>query len=109
MEAISVMSPPNHSVGHVLYVNGPLGGPTNTRVRHQIASLLRSGERHIVLDLKQVTSLDAAGVGELVRAHNMARAAGATVQLVNPRAHVRQLIERVGLGDVLLADLATLK
>jgi anti-anti-sigma factor len=73
-------------------------------VRHRIASLLRCGERQIVLDLKHMPSIDAAGVGELVRAHNMARAVGATVLFVNPNVHVRELITRVGLGDVLLTD-----
>ena len=67
-------------------------------------ALLRCGERHIVVDLKQVTRIDAAGVGELARVYNMARAVGATVQLVNPSARVRALISRVGLADVLLAD-----
>jgi anti-anti-sigma factor len=76
-------------------------------VRHQISSLLRCGERQIVVDLKHLTSIDAAGVGELVRSHNMARAVGATVQFVNPNLHVRELITRVGLGDVLLTDYET--
>jgi len=79
----------------------------NNEVRHRIGSLLRCGERQIVLDLKHVTSIDAAGVGELVRAHNMARAVGATVVFVNPGVHVRELITRVGLGDVLLTDHVT--
>jgi anti-anti-sigma factor len=76
-------------------------------VRHQISSLLRCGERLIVVDLKHLTSIDAAGVGELVRSHNVARAVGATVQFVNPSVHVRELISRAGLGDVLLADNVT--
>ena len=59
----------------------------NKEVRHRIGSLLRCGERQIVLDLKMM-SIDAAGVGELVRAHNMARAVGATVVFVNPSVHV---------------------
>ena len=107
MEAISVVSPPDHTAGHTLYVNGLLGTPMNKDVRHRIGSLLRCGERQIVLDLKHVTNIDAAGVGELVRAHNMARAVGATVVFVNPSAHVRELITRVGLADVLLTDHVT--
>ena len=98
------MSPRCSTPGHILYVNRPLRAPMDGDVRHQMAALLRCGERHIVVDLKQVTRIDAAGVGELVRAYNMARAVGATVQLVNPSARVRALISRVGLADVLLAD-----
>jgi len=101
------MSSLNHTAGHILYLDGAFGTTMNRKVRHQIASLLRCGERQIIVDLAQVTSIDAAGVGELVRAHNMARAAGATIYFVNAAAHVRELIARVGLGDILLTDPVT--
>ncbi len=101
------MSPASSTASYILYIDGPLGAPMHREVRDQIASLLRCGERQIVLDLREVTNIDAAGVGELVQTYNMARAAGAMVQFVNPGAHVRELIERVGLADVLLTDPVT--
>ena len=101
------MSSASHTDGHILYLDNVLGTATNRQVRHQIASLLRCGERQILVDLAQVTSIDAAGVGELVRAHNMAHAVGATIHFVNAAAHVRELIARVGLSDILLTDHVT--
>ena len=90
--------------GQVLYIDRPLRVPIDTNVRHCVRALLRHGERDVVLDLTRVTSIDAAGLGELVRAHNMARAVNGTVHVVNPGAWVRELIERAGLGDLLLAE-----
>jgi anti-anti-sigma factor len=86
----------------ILYVDGPLHRPTGCDVRHRVKALLRRGERRIVLDLSQVPKIDAAGIGELVRVYNMARAVDATVQVANADAWVRGVIERVGLGGLLL-------
>jgi len=43
-----------------------------------------------------------------VRAYNMARAADGTIHVVNTNRWVRELIERVGLDALLLADRVTL-
>lgn len=90
--------------GHVLYIDRPLRVPIDAQVRHCVRALLRGGERDVVLDLAGVTNIDAAGLGELVRAHNMASAVNGTVHVVNAGARVRQLIELAGLGELLLAD-----
>jgi anti-anti-sigma factor len=98
------MTAPCFTNGHIVHVKGPLRAPVNGDVRRRMSALLQCGERHIVLDLERLTRIDAAGLGELVRAYNMARALDATCQVVNPNARVRELIERGGLADVLLAD-----
>jgi anti-anti-sigma factor len=54
-----------------------------------------------VLDLTRVSRLDAAGVGELVRAYNMTMAAQGVLRIAHPTAWVRQILERVGLFDIL--------
>jgi len=77
-------------------------------VGHGVRALLHCGQRRIVLDLTRVSDIDAAGIGELVRAYNMARAANGTMQVVNTTRWVRELIERVGLDAILLADPVTL-
>jgi anti-anti-sigma factor len=102
---MSVSGRPCSIHGGILYLDGPLrmGGA----VRRRVGALLRRGERQIILDLKGVTSIDAAGLGELVRAYKLARATNGTLHVVNPRARVRKLIERVGLGDLLLAEPVT--
>jgi anti-anti-sigma factor len=76
-------------------------------LRHGVKVLLRSGQRRIVLDIARVSKIDAAGVGELVRAYNMARAVNGTVHVENATAWVREVIERVGLGDHLFRDRMT--
>jgi len=78
------------------------------KVRHDVRALLHCGERRIVLDLTRVSDIDAAGIGELVRAYNMARAENGTMQVVNTTPWVRELIERVGLDALLLPDPVTL-
>jgi anti-anti-sigma factor len=89
---------------HVVHIDGPLRIPMDRDVRHDVRTLLSRGERLIVLDLTRVSRIDAAGIGELVRAYNMARAVNGTIQVINPNRWVRHLIERVGLADVLLTD-----
>jgi anti-anti-sigma factor len=70
-------------------------------LRHNVRALLRRGERIIVLDLTRVSRIDAAGVGELVRAYNMAIAENSVLQIVNAAAWVQEILERVGLFDIL--------
>ena len=88
----------------LLSVEGPLCTPVSTALRHTVRGLIRRGECHIVLDVNQVSSIDAAGLGELVRAYNMARVAQGTFRIVNPSPLVREAIARVGLLDLLKAD-----
>ena len=101
------LSRPYSTDGRILYIDGPLGEPMCGRVRHRIGALLRGGERQIVLDMTGVTSIDAAGIGELVRAYNMARAVEGTLHVANPSARARRAIERAGLSDFLLPPRVT--
>ena len=69
--------------------------------------LLRRGERDIVLDLSRVASIDAAGVGELVRAYNMTVAMDGLLRIVHVNKRVREMLERAGLLTFLNGDRAT--
>jgi anti-anti-sigma factor len=88
----------------VLTVEGPLRAPVDCVLRSQVKTLLDRGARHIVLNLDRVPGVDAAGVGELVRLHNTAAAAGGVLRVYGARAHVRELLSRVGLYELLHAD-----
>jgi anti-anti-sigma factor len=101
---MTVVSWPDLITGSVLSVDGRLRAPVDREIRHQVRTLLRRGERHIILDLTRVSSIDAAGVGELVRAHNMARALSGAVRVVNPNRRVRHAIVRAGLDAFLLKE-----
>jgi anti-anti-sigma factor len=87
----------------VVVVEGPLRVPETRWLRRRIRAHLRRGERTIVLDLARVSRIDAAGVGELVRAYNMATRAGGTLRIVHATSWVREILERVGLFGVLSA------
>jgi anti-anti-sigma factor len=79
-------------------------GPTLTaELRHRVHALLRCGEREIVVDVGRLSSIDAAGVGQLVRAYNVTRALKGGLRVANATARVREVLERVGLFDVLRA------
>jgi anti-anti-sigma regulatory factor len=64
-----------------------------------VRALVRRGARDIVLNLAGVSRIDAAGVGELVRAFNVTRAADAACRIVESGPWVREILQRVGLFD----------
>ena len=85
----------------IVPVAGPLLVPVNQALRESVRTLLRQGERVIVLDLGQVTRIDAAGVGELVRAFNLTAAVNGRLLITNGRARVREVLDRAGVLDLL--------
>jgi anti-anti-sigma factor len=87
----------------VLHVQGPLRVPTDDEVRHDVRALLCRGERSIVLDLGRVSAIDAAGVGQLVRAYNLTRAVNGTLRIKHAAPKVREMLIRAGLFDRLSA------
>jgi anti-anti-sigma factor len=54
-----------------------------------------------MLDLARVSRIDAAGVGELVRAYNMTTAAGGVLRIANATTMVRELLELAGLFELM--------
>jgi anti-anti-sigma regulatory factor len=56
-----------------------------------------------VLDLAGIARIDAAGIGELVRAYNIAIARDGALRIANTNPWVREMLERVGLFDRLNA------
>jgi len=88
----------------IVAVKGPLRVPINREVRDNVRALLRQGERGIVLDLSEVTRIDAAGVGELVRVFNVTAAVNGRLRITNANPWVHQVLERTGLFDVLTGE-----
>jgi anti-anti-sigma factor len=85
----------------VLKVEGPLHASLGAEVRRKVQALLQRGERTIVLSLARVRTLDAAGVGELVRVHNLVVAANGRLRIAHTTDNVRTLLDRLGLFDLL--------
>jgi anti-anti-sigma factor len=84
-----------------VYLQGALRAPLDAELRRTVCGLLRRGERLIVVDLAGVRRIDAAGVGELVRAYNMAVAAQGGLRIVHSTTWVREIVQRVGLFEIL--------
>jgi anti-anti-sigma factor len=89
----------------VVPVEGPLRVPVNRAVRDNVRALLRRGERVIVLDLAEVTRIDAAGVGELVRAFKLTAAVNGRLWITNASPWVRKVLERAGVFDLLTGEM----
>jgi anti-anti-sigma factor len=90
----------------VVHVQGALRVPTDDELRHNVRTLLCRGERSIVLDLGRVSAIDAAGVGQLVRAYNLTRAVNGTLRIKHAAPKVREMLVRAGLFNRLSAPSA---
>jgi anti-anti-sigma factor len=103
--ALPFVARPGSPDGPVVHLDArSLRSPVDRAVGARVQSLLQRGERTIVLDLGRVATIDAAGMGELVRAYNLAAASDARLRIANTPARVRQLLERVGLFSRLSAQ-----
>jgi anti-anti-sigma regulatory factor len=85
----------------VLRVNGPLYQERGRELRHEVQLLLGRSPKVIRLSLAEVSDIDAAGLGELVRIHNLAVAARRGVRITGATTHVRAILDRVGLLEIL--------
>jgi anti-anti-sigma factor len=85
----------------MLHISGALCAPTSGHLVRRVESLLDRGERSIVLSLADVSDLDAAGVGALVGARNLAEAAGGSLRVVDAAGWTRALLARTGLLGIL--------
>ena len=88
----------------IVRVGSRLRTPVSAELRHRVETLLRRGDRRILLDLAAVSDLDAAGLGELVRAYNVTIAANGVLRVAHAFGRVRELLDRVGLFDLLDVD-----
>jgi anti-anti-sigma factor len=85
----------------ILSVDGTLRTPVNAKLRRRLDALLYRGERQVVLDLAEVRDIDAAGIGELVRAFNTVQAAGGVLHVAHASRHVRRLLHVTGVFALL--------
>lgn len=80
-----------------IYSGAGLDGPVQT--------MMRNGHRRVVLNLAQVRTLDAAGIGALVGAWLAMRAAGGELVLMCPSRRIEEMLIAVGLhGYFRVAD-----
>jgi anti-sigma B factor antagonist len=67
-------------------------GPPVDSLRQTLENLAAHGEHCIVLTLAEVSKLDSSGIGLLVKALQLCKAAGGSVKLVNPAKVVLQTL-----------------
>jgi anti-sigma B factor antagonist len=72
-------------------------------VRNTIKDLVNSGQKNILINLKDVTYLDSAGLGEMVGAYASVTNAGGSVKLLHPQNKVHDLLQVTKLYTVFVA------
>ena len=85
----------------IVPVEGALRAPATAKLRRRVEALVGRGERQVVLDLADLSEIDAAGIGELVRAFNAVKAAGGVLQVAHASRHVRKLLQVTGVLSLL--------
>jgi anti-anti-sigma factor len=85
----------------VVRVEGPLHVPCIGHLTQRVRTLIGRGERHIVLDLAGVSSIDAAGIGELMHIHRLLMAREGALRVMNVVRRTRIPLQRVGVFDLL--------
>jgi anti-sigma B factor antagonist len=85
----------------VLALAGDIDINTAPQVRDRLAGLQAAGQTSIVVDLAEVTFLDSSALGALVAAHQELAAAGGSLRLAAPRAHVQKVFRITRLADVI--------
>ncbi|MDQ1447103.1 MAG: anti-sigma factor antagonist [Actinomycetota bacterium] len=81
----------------VLAITGEIDLSSATRFAQELASLLADEDDAVRVDLSAVTFLDSSGVRELLAANRQAVAAGTQLQLANPSAPCRRVLEISGV------------
>jgi anti-sigma B factor antagonist len=69
-------------------------------VRDTIKGLVATGSRNIVLNLKDVSYVDSAGLGELVGAYTTVTNSGGKICLLNTQAKIQDLLQITKLYTV---------
>ena len=72
-------------------------------VRSTIKELVNAGKKNILLNLKDVTYIDSAGLGEMVGSYATVTTGGGNIKLLHPQAKVHDLLQVTKLYTVFIA------
>jgi anti-sigma B factor antagonist len=75
-------------------------GAGDVALRDAIRDLLERGETMILLNLREITSMDSSGLGEMVAAKTSAVARGSAVKLLHVEDKVKQVVAMTHLIGV---------
>ena len=87
----------------MLRLEGALRAPVDVVLRERVEALLQQGVRRVLLDLSDISDIDAAGVGELIHNVNVAAAAGGAIEIACASRRVQQVLEIAGVLKLLTA------
>lgn len=90
------------SLGRVVVdISGSLDASTAGQLRHRLADLIEGqGNRQLVLDLKEMTRIDATGLSVFVDAHKRIRRNAGELVLSGASPEVMRVFEAAGLDNV---------
>ena len=74
-----------------------LAGGDGPFLRQKVKELIDAGTRKLIIDFSEVPYIDSTGLGFLAGTHATAKMAGVRMILAGPNAHVRNVLEVVGL------------
>ncbi|MBZ5619834.1 MAG: STAS domain-containing protein [Acidobacteriia bacterium] len=72
-------------------------------VRGTIKDLVNAGQKNILLNLKDVSYIDSAGLGEMVGSYASVTSKGGSIKLLHPQAKVHDLLQVTKLYTVFVA------
>ena len=75
-------------------------GMGNMMLRDIVTSLLKEGNKKLLLNLREVEYIDSAGLGELVKTHTTLERQGGQLKIVNLSQKVQHLFKLTGLHKV---------
>jgi anti-sigma B factor antagonist len=87
----------------VLEVEGTLRAPIEVELHQKVETLLSRGQKRILLNLATLSDIDAAGIGELVRAYTTTVASGGALSVAHATRRVSRLLEVTGVLTLLTA------
>jgi anti-sigma B factor antagonist len=85
----------------VLRIVGELDFDAAPMFKRRIVSQIDAGNRHLVIDLSEVSFIDSTAIGVLVGAIKRAHAAGGSLAVVCDNDDVRGIFEAVGIENVI--------
>jgi anti-sigma B factor antagonist len=86
---------------HIISIAGDMRVPNESRLMPRVYAALRCGARRVRLDLSTLSSIDAAGVGELIAAFKAIRAAGGVLDIAHADSRVRRVLDVTGVYPLL--------
>jgi anti-sigma B factor antagonist len=83
-------------------MKGRIGiGEGNTMLRETIQQLVIDGHRKIVLVMREVDHIDSSGIGEIVRAHTLARKSNGQMKIAAPSPKVHEMLHITMLNKLI--------